>query len=63
MGETLGLLVLSFKSEDEDMEYIERSIATYTDALERVLGAPEDSLQVVDIETLREWLVPRKDAV
>jgi len=61
MGEKLGLLVITFRSEDEDLEYIERTIATYTDALERVLGAPEDSLQVVDIEILKEWLVPRKD--
>jgi AcrR family transcriptional regulator len=32
-----------------------RIFAAYTDALERILGAPTDSLTLVDAETLREW--------
>jgi hypothetical protein len=40
---------------------MERMSAAYSDALERVLGAPKDSLQLVDTETLSEWVVSSRD--
>jgi hypothetical protein len=36
---------------------MESTVAVYTHALERVLGAPTASLHLVDIETLKEWFV------
>jgi hypothetical protein len=30
-------------------------VAVYTEAIERVLGAPVDSLQLVDVVTLNAW--------
>ena len=63
LGETLGRLLLSFELEHDDMLRIEGTVATYTDALERVLGAPKDSLQIVDAETLSEWFVSPRDNV
>ena len=63
LGETLGRLLLSFEPEHDDMLRIEGTVAAYTDALERVLGAPKDSLQIVDAETLSEWFVSPRDNV
>ena len=63
LGETLGRLLLSFELEHDNMLRIEGTVATYTDALERVLGAPKDSLQIVDAETLSEWFVSPRDNV
>ena len=57
LGDTLAGLLLSVDAERDDLRYIERTVAAYTDALERVLGAPGDSLQLVDTETLKEWFV------
>src|SRR6266571_3113784 len=54
--ETLGWQILSFDPERDDMLSIERTVAVYTDAIERVLGAPKDSLQFIGTETLKEWL-------
>jgi AcrR family transcriptional regulator len=54
--ETLGWQILSFDPERDDVLPIERTVAVYTDAIERVLGAPKDSLQFIDTETLKEWL-------
>ena len=54
--ETIGLQILSFDPQRDDMLSIERTVAVYTDAIERVLGAPKDSLQFIDTETLKAWL-------
>ncbi len=61
LGETLGGLLLSFEPERDDMLRIKRIVAAYTDALERTLGAPRGSLQLVDDETLKEWFVSLRD--
>ena len=63
LGDTLGVLLLSFEPERDDMLRIERIVAAYTDAVERVLGAPRDSLQLVDAQTLKEWFVSPGDNV
>jgi TetR/AcrR family transcriptional repressor of nem operon len=55
--ETLARLFLLAESKLEDLQQAESIIATYIDALERVLGAPRDSLHPVDIEMLKEWIV------
>jgi AcrR family transcriptional regulator len=54
--ETIGLQILSFDPQRDDMLSIERTVAVYTDAIERVLGAPKDSLQFIDTESLKAWL-------
>jgi AcrR family transcriptional regulator len=58
LGDTLGMLLLSFEPKRDDLRRIENTVAAYTDALERVLGAPGASLQLVDTETLSEWFFP-----
>ena len=54
-GEATGVLLLSFDPEREDMQRVERTVAVYTDAFERVLGVPAGSLTLVDDQTLKEW--------
>jgi AcrR family transcriptional regulator len=57
LGDTLGGLLLSFDPQRDDLRPIERTVAAYTDALERVLGASPASLTLVDAQTLKEWFV------
>jgi len=59
--EIIGWQILSFDPERDDLLPIQHTVAVYSDALERVLGAPKDSLQLVDNETLKEWLVSTGD--
>jgi AcrR family transcriptional regulator len=63
-GETIGALILSFDPERDDMQRVERTVAVYTDAFERVLGVPAGSLSLVDDQTLKKWFVsPRENEV
>lgn len=39
----------------EGLQQIESIVAAYIDALERILGAPRDSLHPVDIDMLKAW--------
>jgi AcrR family transcriptional regulator len=41
----------------EDARRLESALAAYTDALERVLGAPRGSLVLADVDTLKEWMI------
>jgi AcrR family transcriptional regulator len=54
-GEAVGVLLLSFDRERADMQRIERTVAVYTDALERILGLHAGSLVIVDTEILKQW--------
>jgi TetR/AcrR family transcriptional repressor of nem operon len=61
LTETLGKLLLASEAEHDKFLRIERITATYTDALERILGLPPASLQIADEGTLREWVDLSKD--
>jgi AcrR family transcriptional regulator len=52
---TLAKLLLSGQFGPEQFGHIERTVAVYTEAIERVLGAPSQSLQLVDVATLKAW--------
>jgi TetR/AcrR family transcriptional regulator, transcriptional repressor for nem operon len=41
----------------EDLPLAESAIAAYSDALERVLGAPPAAVVLIESETLKEWFV------
>lgn len=60
-GDAIGALILSFDPERDDMQCIDRTVAVYTDAFERVLGVPPGSLTLVDDQTLKEWLVSSEE--
>ncbi|GAC1391247.1 MAG: TetR/AcrR family transcriptional regulator [Ktedonobacteraceae bacterium] len=57
LQETLAALLLSCEPNHDTLQRIESIVAAYTDALERVLGAPTGSLCLVDAETLKEWVI------
>ena len=61
LGENIGWLLLSFEPECVDLQRVENNVATYTDALERILGVPSGSLCLVDTETLKKWFVSPGD--
>jgi AcrR family transcriptional regulator len=63
LGETLGALLLSFDPERDDMQRVERTVAVYTDAMQRVLGAPAGSLVIADAETLKQWFFPARNNI
>ena len=54
-GENFARLLFTDTPECIDHNRIEKTTLAYTDALERILGAPSGSLQIVDMETLKEW--------
>ena len=57
LGDAIGALCLAFDPNYHELSHVEQTVAAYTNALERVLGAPSGSLQLVDMETLRAWFV------
>lgn len=61
LGDTLGEMLLSFQPEQDTLLRVENTVATYTDALERTLGAPKGSLQFIDDEILKEWFILPND--
>lgn len=62
LNDILARLLLSFEYKDDDLlQRVVNAVAAYTDALERVLGAPIGSLLLTDTETLEEWVVLLRD--
>ena len=60
-GEAIGALILSFGPQREDIQRVERTIAAYTHAFERILGMPPGSLTLIDDQTLKEWLISTEE--
>lgn len=57
LGVSLAQLILQPETDHETLQRIETVVNVYTDALERVLGAPTGSLHLMDIEVFNEWMV------
>jgi AcrR family transcriptional regulator len=56
LSDAIAELLLLVGVEHDGLPHIILTVAVYTDALERVLGAPKGSLLIVDNETLKEWV-------
>lgn len=56
VGESLAESILSGKLTTADLPAVEKSVLAYTDAMERLLGAPQGSLEIIDMDTMREWI-------
>jgi AcrR family transcriptional regulator len=56
LGEDFVRLLFSPGLKGEDLGRIQCTVDAYTDALERVLGAPAGSLSLMDHETVKEWV-------
>jgi hypothetical protein len=63
VGDAVGEMLLAFDPVSDDFGRVERFVAAYTDALERVLGAASGSLTVVDIDILKEWFFSARDNI
>jgi AcrR family transcriptional regulator len=61
VGDAVGEMLLTFDPASDDFGRVERLVAAFTDALERVLGAPSGSLTVVDTDMLKEWFFSASD--
>lgn len=60
--DTLAALFFSFEPGHDDLSGMVDAAAAYTEALERMLGAPPGSLSLVDAATLAEWVNSFVDA-
>jgi len=56
LSNAMAELLLSDRPRYDTLQGMESTIAAYTDALERILGAPAGSLDIVDAETIQEWV-------
>ena len=59
VNETFARLLLSAEPSRDNLKGLEKTVAAYSDALERVLGAVPGSIHLVDVHTLQEWLTPQ----
>jgi AcrR family transcriptional regulator len=57
LGDGFAELLLSSDAHGDQLQRAERLVAAYNDALERLLGAPAGSVQLIDAEALRQWFV------
>jgi len=56
LKDAIADLVPSFTPEPDALPVLVRTIAAYTEAMERALGAPAGSVSVVDPESLGKWI-------
>jgi AcrR family transcriptional regulator len=59
-GDAFVELMFSDAPECDKLGRAERLAAAYTDSLERLLGAPTGSLELIDAETVKAWMVPER---
>jgi AcrR family transcriptional regulator len=61
LSDLLAGWLLSAESQRETLQHMEHTSAIYSRAVERVLGAPSDSVQIFDMHMLGEWVdMPRE---
>jgi len=58
LGEAMAQLILEPGSDQDNVRCLHELITTYSDAIERILGAPQGSLPLVDPEELQMWFNP-----
>ncbi len=59
LGDSFSQLLLSAEIEPgQALRQAEALLAAYGDAMERMLGAPQGSIRLMDAEALKEWFAP-----
>lgn len=58
LGDAFIELLLSDQSDEVQILHAKRALAAYNNALERTLGAPCGSINLMDADTLQEWFSP-----
>jgi hypothetical protein len=56
MGDTISALILDREPDPDRLDRLMAETAAFSDALERILGSPKGSLDLVDREVMREWV-------
>jgi TetR/AcrR family transcriptional regulator, transcriptional repressor for nem operon len=56
VGDSIGQLLLVGAPGPQLLQRMEDTVAVYTEAIERVLGAPEGSLHLIEPAILNEWV-------
>jgi len=57
-GDSMARLIMAREPLDGELEFAQNFVAAYTDSIERILGAPKGSIQIIDDEIIRVWFVP-----
>ena len=57
IADAMAELLLSEEMPEDALQRLEAIAGAYSQALERILGAPAGSLPLVDVVILKEWLV------
>ncbi len=57
LGDALAEQLLARPQDRVSQQRLERTAAAYCDGIERVLGAPTGSLQLIDVQTIEEWVI------
>jgi AcrR family transcriptional regulator len=55
VSETVGELLLKIEKDDHALEIVERKVAVYEHAVERLLGAPSGTLRLIDLNSVKLW--------
>ena len=58
IGDAMVDLIFSSEEREVELAHAEKLMAAYNDALERILGAPMGSVNLMDNDTLKVWFVP-----
>ena len=57
IGDAMVALIFSGEEEEIELAQAEKLVAAYNNTLERILGAPAGSINLIDHETLKVWFV------
>jgi AcrR family transcriptional regulator len=63
LSDWLAAWLLSDEPQEGNLQQIGQIISIYTSAIERVLGAPDASLQIYDLLTLNQWMDTSRETV
>lgn len=62
LSDTMAGELLEAEAGGNPLPCMERTLGAYTEALERVLGAPPGSIQIIDPSLLKEWTISAQAA-
>lgn len=57
IGDAMVELIFSSEEREIELAHAEKMVAAYNDSLERLLGAPAGSINLIDRENLKVWFV------
>jgi AcrR family transcriptional regulator len=57
LSDALGELILAGQAGSADLARVEATLAAYTYSIERTVGAAPSSLELIDMETMKQWFL------